>query len=58
MSYAKIDTDLGVVLHRQCNSTCLHTLYIELSGVYEVDLCGVGKIFTLHSPEEPRRTIT
>lgn len=44
MSYVKIDTDLGVVLHRQYNTTCLHRLCIEFSGEFEVDLRGVEKL--------------
>lgn len=50
MSYVKIDTDLGGVLHRQCSPTCPHTLCIELSGVFEVDLRGVEKF----KPSQPR----
>jgi hypothetical protein len=56
MSYVKIDTDLGGDLHRQCSPTCPHTLCIEFSGVFEVDLRGV-KNSNLHSPEEPPHTI-
>jgi hypothetical protein len=50
MSYVKIDTDLGGVLHRQCSSTCLHIFYIELCGAFEVDLFGIEKF----NPSQPR----
>ena len=54
MSYVKIDTDLGGVLHRQCSPTCLHTLCIELSVVFEVGLGGIKKF----KPSQPRGTDT
>jgi hypothetical protein len=38
MSYVKIDTDLGVFLHHQCSTTCLHTPCIEPYVEFEVDL--------------------
>ena len=52
MSYAKIDTDLGGVLHRQCSTTCPHKFCIELCGEFEVDLRGdvALKNSKLHSP--------
>jgi len=55
MSYVKIDTDLGGVLHRQYSSTCLHTLCIGFCGVSGVDLGGVEKVqtFTAQSRDTP-----